>query len=449
MLGKFRGDYHPTKVGLRSKFRFGKGVHSVVNVSALTEFRRGWRALAAATIGIGVGIAIVPAYTNGLVVAALGSEFGWSRAQLSSLQLLASIVLIVTAPVVGFLVDRWGVRWPSVFGMVVLGVSYFVLSGSGPSFTVYFILFGLMYLLGSPSTAVSFTRAVNERFDRARGIALGISLSGAGVVAFLIPELLGTLLAQHWRVGYRVIGVAVLVCALVVLVLIPGTRSQPHPPQARPAKSGSSILPLLRRALFARLAVAFLLLSIAVGWIGLFLVSLLRDAGVSAADAARTAGLIGLALIVSRIAVGLLVDRFFAPRVGAAVLALAAAGLLALLLGGPELGSAAAIAAGLALGAEVDLAGNLTSRYYPIRHYSRMFSVFYAVFMVGVGASPLLISALRDATGSYRLGLVISVGLLAVAAVLLLTAPRFPVDAESPSAQVPTTQPVAGQPSAS
>ncbi|MFG1955736.1 MFS transporter, partial [Micromonospora sp. NPDC048830] len=424
---------------------FWKGVPNVVDNGAFMEFRRGWRALTAATIGIGVGIAIVPAYTNGLVVAALGSEFGWSRAQLSSLQLLASIVLIVTAPVVGFLVDRWGVRWPSVFGMGVLGVSYFVLSASGPSFTVYFILYGLMYLLGSPSTAVSFTRAVNERFDRARGIALGISLSGAGLVAFLIPELLGTLLAQHWRLGYRVIGVAVLVCALVVLVLMPRTRSQPHPPQALPAKSGSSIFPLLRQALFARLAVAFLLLSIGVGWIGLFLVSLLRDAGVSAADAARTAGLIGLALIVSRIAVGLLVDRFFAPRVGAAVLALSAAGLLALLLGGPAFGSAAAIAAGLALGAEVDLAGNLTSRYYPIRHYSRMFSVFYAVFMVGVGSSPLLITALRDATGSYQLALVISIGLLMIAAVLLLTAPRFPVDAESASTQLPTTQPVAAR----
>ncbi|QIZ36890.1 MFS transporter [Saccharopolyspora sp. ASAGF58] len=413
------------------------------------EFRRGWRALTAATIGIGVGIAIVPAYTNGLVVAALQSEFGWSRAQQSTLQLLASIVLIVTAPVVGFIADRWGVRWPSVFGMVVLGVSYFVLAASGPSFTVYFLLFGLMYLLGSPSTAVSFTRAVNQRFDRNRGVALGISLSGAGLVAFLLPALLGPLLAENWRLGYRLIAVAVLVCALVVLVLMPGGRSPQRSPQAGSTQSETSVLPLLRQALFVRLAVAFVLLSIGAAWIGLFLVSLLRDAGVSAADAARTASLIGIALIVSRIAVGMLVDRFFAPRVGAAVLALAAAGLIALLLGGPALGSAAAIAAGLALGAEVDLVGNLTSRYYPMHHYSRMFGVLYAVSMIGVGVSPVLISALREATGSYGLALIISAGLLVIAGALLFTAPRFPVEAESATTQVPATEPVTERPSVS
>ena len=407
----------------------------------LAEFRSGWRELTAATLGVGAGVAIVPAYTNGLVVTALEAEFGWTRSQQSLLPLVAALVLILASPVVGLIADRWGVRWPPVLGMAVLGGGYFVLAASGPSFPIYLMLFGLMYLLASPSTAVTLTRAVTARFDRARGLALGISLSGAGLVIYLIPRLLGDVLASDWRHGYRLIGTAVLICATVVLVLMPAQSSRHSVSEARqtsvPRKdssAGLSIVPLIRKSLFVRLSAAFLLLNLGVGWIALFLVALLRDAGMSAHGAAEVASLIGISMIVSRIAVGVLVDRFFAPRVGAGIIACAALGLIALLVGGPSLSAGAAIATGAALGAEFDLAGNLTSRYYPTAFYSRIFGVFYSVLTIGVGFGPLLASELRDVSGGYQMPLIVSTVCLLLASLLLATAPAYPVAAkDSPS----------------
>lgn len=402
----------------------------------LSEFRSGWRALAAATLGVGAGVAIVPAYTNGLVVKSLEAEFGWTQSQQALLPLVAALVLVLVSPVVGLLADRWGVRWPPVLGMCALGCGYFILSASGSSFVVYLSLFGLMYLLASPSTAVTLTRAVNEQFDRARGLALGISLSGAGVVTYLVPQLLGGVLASDWRHGYRILGLSVLICAGVVLVLMP---SSPRRALSTTSATGfvkradrevrDSVWPFIRKPLFLRLAGAFLLLNLGVGWLALFIVALLRDAGVSAQGAAGVASLIGLSMIVSRIAVGILVDRFFAPRIGAGIISLAALGLIGLLAGGPTLASGAAIAVGLALGAEFDLAGNLTSRYYPIKFYSRIFGVFYSVLTIGVGLGPLFASWLRDASGGYEWPLVASVVLLLTAAVLLVTAPAYPAPA--------------------
>ncbi|QSE86668.1 MFS transporter [Rhodococcus koreensis] len=399
--------------------------------SKTVEFRRHWRALAAATIGIGFGIAIVPVFTNGLVVGALEEEFGWSLEQLSLLQ-LGSLILVLTAPLVGFLVDRFGARIPSVVSMAALGAAYLTMSASGPVFLWYLLMFALMYLLASATTPVSFTRTLNERFDHARGLALGISLAGAGAVAFSLPVFLGPLLAESWRSGYRVIGFLALAAAVIIFVLMPRRTAQSAASRPRSEKlARQSIAPLLRDALFRRLAVAFFILSVSAFWMTLNLVPLLREAGVSSGSAARTVGLIGISMIMSRLVVGWLVDRFFAPRVAACVVFVTALGFAALAFGGAALGTVAALAVGLALGAEVDLLGNLTSRYYAMAQYGRMFGVLYAVFSLGVAVSPLLAAVLHRVTGSYTVPLAISAILLVVVAAIFFTAPRYPVSSVS------------------
>ncbi|MEJ2860706.1 MFS transporter [Actinomycetospora flava] len=407
------------------------------------ELRRHWAALTAATVGIGTGVAVMPFYTNGLFIPALEAEFGWSRSQLSSLALVGAVITILTSPLVGVIVDRFGVRLPGVISLVVLGAAYFLLSASGGSFAGYLAIWVGMYVLAAASTAVSFTRTVNERFDRARGLALGIALGGAGLVAFAVPQILGGTIAEDWRGGYRILGVVILAGAVLVLLLMPRHR----PAAAAPSDVAAPrfrVAPLLRTPLFARLAVAFLAISLAVGGLTVHLVPLLRDAGVAPTSAAATAGLVGIAVIVGRVISGLLVDRFFAPRVMVGVLLVAALGYVALVVGGPTFASAAAVGVGLALGAEVDVVGYLVARYYGMAAYSRMFGVFYAVFTLGVGASPLLMAAVRGATGSYTAPLLGAVALLGVAVVLLFTAPRFPSTTPAADASVPATTTAGG-----
>lgn len=401
------------------------------------ELLRGWRPLSAATIGIGLGVASLPFYTFGLFIPELEAEFGWSRSGLSSVLLLGSLINIVLSPLMGAVVDRLGVRIPGTLALVALAAIFGVLSTVGQPFAYFLALTALMYVLAAASSPVSFTRAINEWFDRSRGIALGIGLAGAGLVAFLAPLILGTVIAEDWRGAYRILALVVIVGAVLVGVLMPrsrglaraAARGTPAGPAAPAPVPGPRIAPLLRTALFARLAAAFFVLALALGGMTVHLVPLLRDADVSAASAAGTASVVGIALIVGRLVVGLLVDRFFAPWVAAGVLAVAAVGFLALLLGGPALAVVAAVGLGVSLGGEVDVMGYLVARYYDLAGYGRLFGLLYAIFVVGTGLSPLLISFVRDATGGYDVALVASVVLLAVAATLLVTAPRFPVRA--------------------
>src|SRR3712207_9408181 len=64
--------------------------------------------------------------------------------------------------------------------------------------------------------------------------------------------------------------------------------------------------------------------------------------------------------------------------------------------GGPSLAPLGAIALGAAMGAEADLIGILTARYFPLAAFSRAYARQYAAFMVAGGVSPLWIGYLRS-----------------------------------------------------
>jgi hypothetical protein len=83
------------------------------------------------------------------------------------------------------------------------------------------------------------------------------------------------------------------------------------------------------------------------------------------------------------------------------------------------------IALGFALGAEVDLIGFLTARYFGLRAYGRLYGLQYGAFIVGAGLSPVLVAAVARRAGGYPEALIASVVLLVIVAVLFATSPRF------------------------
>lgn len=147
---------------------------------------------------------------------------------------------------------------------------------------------------------------------------------------------------------------------------------------------------------------------------------------VSIPSAARTAGEIGLAVIASRMVVGFLLDRMFAPRIAIVICIIGASGGVTLLLGGAPYASVTAIALGLALGAELDLMGFLVSRYFRLTDFGRIYGWQYGAFIFASGLGPLWVGAVRDATGTYTMALAASsIGLILTCAGFLAL-PRYP-----------------------
>ncbi|MDB5578549.1 MAG: major Facilitator Superfamily protein [Bradyrhizobium sp.] len=400
--------------------------------ATLGELRRGWPTLLGCTLGVAVGMAGLPFYTTGVFVHSLQADFGWTRGQLSAASFAALFTVVLSAPIAGVAIDRWGVRLPMAFSMAGLALGLVALATMSGNYAQYLLIEIVMFAVAIGSTPVSFTRSVNERFDAGRGLALGLTLSGTGIAAFFGPPAVAAIIATHgWRSAYFQMATLVALAVPVIFFLLGARPMQASAPATnvrteageKPARLALSVMVADSR--YLRLLIIFFFLALGVSGFVLHLIPLLTDAGVPAIEAAGIQARLGLAVIVGRLAVGAAVDHFFAPRVAALSLCLTIAGIVALAIIGPSVAPLSALAIGFALGAEVDLIGYLTVRYFGLGHYGRRYGVLYAAFVLGTGFSPVLIATIAAHAGGYRPALWTCAGMVTIAVLFLATAPRF------------------------
>ena len=133
----------------------------------------------------------------------------------------ASIVLIMMAllsPVAGNLMDRYNARLVIVIGLTALASGI-----SATSFVTdpvyYYLLFGVVGGVGWAFVSIPMiTAAVSGYFERMRGLAIGIAVSGASGGQLPILSGLGILIAAiGWRASYQFL--ALIFAALAILVL--------------------------------------------------------------------------------------------------------------------------------------------------------------------------------------------------------------------------------------
>ena len=387
---------------------------------------RRWPVVVGANLGIAVGVAATPAIAIGVSMRGLQHDFGWTRAQISLGPTIVMLVLAFGSPLVGWICDRTRVAWISASGLLALSGSFVFLAHLGPDIRVFYLACALTGLLASGAGTVPYARAVTASFHRRRGLALGLAMVGTGITAILAPMLLAPYVARvGWRYGYDALAVLAALAAPVVFVcLLPAPRVVPSPPAATAGRE-DAFKSALKGWTFWSLGLAFLAIPLAVGGLGLHMISYLMDAGVLASQAGRIAGLTGVVQIASRLTSGWLVDRFFAPRVGAVLMGAAAAALAAFCIFGASVAFLGAIAIGLALGAEIDLVGYLTARYFPLQAYGRIYGVLYSMSLVGSALSLVLYGWAFDWTHAYAPALIAGDVLLVLTVFAFLRLPRF------------------------
>jgi len=397
-------------------------------VTARAELRQGAPALIAAFLGVSFGISSLYFYTLGVFMKPMQADLGWSRTGLSAVPLIGALTLAVTAPLVGRLADHIGVR--RVAGVSLLGLAggFWWISTLSGDLTQFLLINAAVHLFAAGTSPVVFTRLVNLWFDKARGLALGIALAGTGITGALAPRLVSGYIEGHdWRGGYQALALVILIATPVIVLLIrerPRLAMGQEPAQTPPA--GITLVEARKTAVFWLLAALFFCVALGVGGLIVHFVPMLTDAGVSLSRAATTAGVLGVSVILGRVVTGALIDRFFAPRIATILFTIAAAGCISLAAGGPEMAVVAAFAIGFAMGAEVDLIGYLVARYFGMTAYGAIYGWQYAMFMIGLAASPLLAGVVYDARGDYGSALIGAAILLAFAAVLATRLPAFP-----------------------
>ncbi|HMO69412.1 MAG TPA: MFS transporter [Novosphingobium sp.] len=377
-------------------------------MTAITsELRRHWRVLPPSLAGI--TLCAVHGYSLGVMIAPLEAEFGWSRAGISGGLFLIAMLALVCAPLTGHAVDRFGPRRIALTGVTLYCLLLASLSFATANIWTWWLLWGLVGLGNMLILPTVWTKAINARFDKARGIALALALCGTGLAAAVVP-VLGQWLVSVW--GWR--GAYVGLAMLGFLFAFPLAWFLFDPPAAAGAAKaepppeydqGVSVADGYRMASFFKLAGAIWLFSMMICALTTNAVPVMMAQGLTPATAAATAGLVGVGSIIGRLLGGYLLDRFDAATI-AAISVIMPIGTVGLLLGFPGSTAAAAAAAlvlGLSVGTEVDCCAYLAARHFGTRSFGALFGTMNGLMLFGNGIAPVVANHVYDVTLSYDL----------------------------------------------
>lgn len=410
--------------------------------SALTageEWRRSWKLVLAASAGFSFMSIMTSA--QGLFMGPLQDEFGWSRTLLSVGSAIGAALSLLLSPVFGVLIDRFGSRRLALPGLVLTALaiaSFSLLNGTTTQWIALWVVFALV---SNAIHATTWTTAVSGRFDRSRGLALGLTLAGSAVALAVVPPLTnGLITVLGWRAAFAWLGlgwggVAFALSALFLfdardirrrtLVLEEATGAAL--PAAEPL-SGLSVPEALRDSALWRIAAAtFLTLTITVG-VTVHQFPILVDAGVSRADAALLAGMAGIAGIVGKLATGALLDRYHVRWVGGLTLASTALAYPLLLdaVRTPLLIVIAMMINGYAAGTKMQLCGYLTTRYAGMRNYGTIYGMMASIIALAGGLGPMLAGLSFDNYGGYAPFLVAGAAISIVSGLLVFSLRPYP-----------------------
>jgi MFS family permease len=403
-------------------------------------FENRWWIVFGAMLSMIVAQAPVILYTLGLFIKPLNQEFGWDRASISAAGGIAAIFSAITIPFVGSLIDRWGVRTVLLPIVVLCASSVALISLTPKSVLVFMVLFAITGVLGSGQGPLGYAKCVSAWFDDRRGLALGITMSGIGLGAALIPQYAQFLIGNFgWRAAYAGLGLLTLIVAFPAVFLFIREPAKAKTAAAQSQSSRSEDRPpdlevreVLGGRRFWLIACALLLVSTVTQGLVVHTVPLLTDKGYSPETAAALMIAVGLSTMAGRLLSGYLVDRIFAPFVAAFFFLLPCLGIY--LLDSTISPVVGIISLGLASGTEIDMIGFLTSRYFGMKRFGQLYGYLFASFVVGSAIGPYMMGLAFERLHSYEPALWMfgAFMLLASGAILSLGPYRFPVGEKTP-----------------
>ncbi|MDR6707268.1 MULTISPECIES: MFS transporter [unclassified Novosphingobium] len=397
--------------------------------SSPVDSAKGWSVVLAGMVGIALGLSPVPFYTIGMFAPELARAYGWSFTQLMTCLTVQTTVVVLSGPLSGFALDRFGARVVALWSVPLFALSFMSLALNNGSLPLFYAQWAIMGLVGAGTLNATWTRLANAWFFRHRGLAIGLVSAGTGITGFAIKPFAAWLIGHYgWRMGFAVIGALPLVVAWPLVFAL--FRAPPGDALRRPDRVGAepTVWAVMGTRPFWLMAAAFLLLPFALTAPIPNLENILKTQGFSLPQIGAVASAFGLAVVAGRVGGGWVLDRVWAPGAAFGVLLLPMAGnwLLAGQGLSPGMATLAIIGMGLGSGFEFDLLAYLVARYFGARHYGAIYGFFYVMIAIGAGIGPVAYGRVFDMTGAYGAALMGGIGCLVLAAVLLLALGPYP-----------------------
>ncbi len=393
---------------------------------------RRYLVLVCACCGTFVGFGSVVIFTFGVFLKPLTAAFGWTRSQVSLAFTLTALTVAFCSPFIGRLLDRFPARRVIVPCTVIYALAFASLSLLTGRLSHLFAIFILMGIIGNGTTQLGYARVVSAWFNESRGRALAAVMTGSAAGSMILPPFAQWLISAFgWRTAYAALGALILIMGVPLTAVFLREPAAPHNSQRQCDNTApqSGIMRDLLSGSFLLIAAALVLFSVATNGLQAHLPPLLSDRGFPVQQAAAVLSVAGFSTLISRLAIGYLLDRFRASRIAALLFVICAAGFLAIVYGRSltvEVTGAALV--GIGLGAESDAVPYLLTRYFGLRRFSELYAYTWSAYAVAGAAGPFIMGQTFDHTGSYRVSLLIFTALVIFSAVLLAFLPKYRVE---------------------
>ena len=386
------------------------------------EFRHGWPVVAGTFLILTLGFG--SAYSFGTFFAPLEDEFGASRAAVSVAFSFAILVLFSVGPFSGTVADRLGPRMLVSGGLTLVGSGLIIASVSQALWQVQ-AAFAICIGGGVGLAYVPAVGAVQKWFDRRRGLASGIAVSGIGAGTLALPPFTALMIAElDWRPALLLVGSIVVVIggASGLLVTNPQQESPPSPAQAQ-SQAGIQLSVAIRSRPFFLLFLGFLLASFGQFTPIAHLVPYAEDRGISPQTAAALLSLLGIGSAFGRFTIGAAADRIGRWRgLGLSFGGVGVSCILWLIGDGMIVLGIFAVLVGTFWGGSVALAPSVMADYFGTRAVSGIIGVLYAGVGFGALVGPIIAGLVFDLWQSYLVAIVYSIAAPVLAALAVLSA---------------------------
>ncbi|MFQ5484604.1 MAG: MFS transporter [Desulfobacterales bacterium] len=177
------------------------------------EFFYGWVIVAVALVSMAFWLGIRSSFS--VFYVALLEDFPWSRASSAGVQSIALITYTILAPIAGGLIDRFGPRRVVLPGILILALGL-MLSSTIKTLTHFYLFYGVITGAGITSIGIiTYSAVLAHWFEKKRGLASGIALSGMGLGTFsMVPLSQSFISIWGWRTTFIITGGLVLIALL-------------------------------------------------------------------------------------------------------------------------------------------------------------------------------------------------------------------------------------------
>lgn len=402
----------------------------------------GWKLVAAVFVIYLLNTAF-PYYGGSVLNAVMAEDLGFSRSALGYGFSAFILSMGLTSPMVGLLVNTFGVRSTLFMGGLVLAAGALGMAAITSTELHYWIFFGAVSGLGfSLGGVIPAQSVVTYWFKRRKPLAMSIVLCASGVGAILSIPILNNLVASfdgNWRMGWYFVALTSALSAGIALIWV---RNKPADlgqetdggvntdPAAADAAGALAASPVYQSEISwntfdaFRTRSAWLIVTAACAFTMVFNVCIahgvvhLRDQGIESSMTANSVGLLIMSSIIGRLGCGTIGSKLEPRFIWSGGLLALAAGLFTLSIATANWQVYVyALCAGIGFGASYVSMANIMGNYFGPDSFAPLLGILTTVTCVVGAASPALAGITYDQYGGYAPAFHAFIGLALIASV--------------------------------